>query len=113
MKERKTSPIFETMPTAMHLSRRHFWHWVLVSLSMTQSPSKSHVYSIFFWIVRRKNPYYINTFLNKGINQLKYYVIVYLTTLTSNGSVMTSGGFVTADVATFPLHFYFGAVLPG
>lgn len=44
------------MPTWKHFCSRQYWHRFLVTLLMIQFLSRWHVYTMFFWILRRKNP---------------------------------------------------------
>lgn len=45
------------MPTSRHFCSRQDWHRFLVSLFMTQTLSRWHVYTMFFWMLLRKKPW--------------------------------------------------------
>jgi hypothetical protein len=45
------------IPTYRHFLKRQYWHRFLLSLMITQWPSRRHRYSICFWMLRRKKPW--------------------------------------------------------
>lgn len=44
------------MPTSKHFWRRQYWQRLRVTLLMIQFLSRWHVYTMFFWMLRRKKP---------------------------------------------------------
>lgn len=44
------------IPTPKHFCRRQYWQRFLVTLLMMQFLSRWHVYTMFFWMLRRKKP---------------------------------------------------------
>lgn len=44
------------IPTPKHFCRRQNWQRFLVTLLMMQFLSRWHVYTMFFWMLRRKKP---------------------------------------------------------
>lgn len=57
------------MPTSRHFCSRHDWHRFLVTLLMTQTLSRWHVYTMFFWMLLRKKPWQRETDVEKKGNR--------------------------------------------
>lgn len=45
------------IPTSKHFWSRQYWHRLRVTLLMMQFLSRWHVYTMFFWMLRRKKPW--------------------------------------------------------
>lgn len=45
------------IPTSKHFCRRQYWQRLRVTLLMMQFLSRWHVYTMFFWMLRRKKPW--------------------------------------------------------
>ena len=107
------------MPTTMHFLKRHSWHTLRVTLSMTHLASNLQAYEglRFFWMVRRKNPCKGSHGCTEAIKDHSPAVRLgaqdtkhrgtpsawkgacYLAALTGDAAVVVAGGFVPAHDA--------------